>query len=46
MKRPLVIEAERLNFGDQKPIPVGEERFAVPAELTAAAVTAAEENNT
>lgn len=41
MKRPLVIEAERLNFGEQKPIPVGEERFAVPAELSA--ITAAAE---
>ena len=34
MKRPLVVEAERLNFGDQKPIPVGEERFVSQPQKT------------
>lgn len=33
MKRPLVVEEERLNFGDQKPIPVGEARFVSPEYL-------------
>lgn len=30
MKRPIVVEEERINFGDQNPIPVGEERFVSP----------------
>ena len=34
MKRPLVVEAERINFGDQKPIPVGEERFVAKQEAS------------
>ena len=33
MKRPLVVEEERLNFGEQQPIPIGEARFVSPEYL-------------
>lgn len=46
MKRPIVVEEERLNFGSVKPIPVGESRFVSPEYIRDGADKASEDEKT